>query len=130
MKTLVQLTDRMLTSNAGLILIAPYLRNPEFRSALSRASRIKKSSGCISDVDIVCSFNRHARSREVRLPGHRGISRRQGFQTSSRCSNGSVHRDAPTTTRNAPRRGGRCVARFQPYDHCHRVRAGQAVSKR
>jgi len=43
----------MLTSNAGLLLIAPHLRNPDYRNALTRASRIKKNSRFISDVDIV-----------------------------------------------------------------------------
>lgn len=56
MKTLVQLTDQKLTSNAGLLLIAPHLRNAEFRNALTLASRVKKSSGFISDVDIVSSW--------------------------------------------------------------------------
>lgn len=56
MKTLLQLTDHMLTSNAGLLLIAPHLRNADFRNALTRASRVKKSSGFISDIDIVSSW--------------------------------------------------------------------------
>lgn len=56
MKTILELTDQNLTSNAGLILIAPHLKNKEFRLALTRASRIVKTSGVISDVDIICCW--------------------------------------------------------------------------
>jgi hypothetical protein len=56
MKTLLQLAEENLTSNAGLILIAPYLKNKEFRKEIHAASRIIKQSGVISDVDIVCCW--------------------------------------------------------------------------
>jgi hypothetical protein len=56
MKTLLQLTDQNLTSNAGLLLIAPYLKNKEFRSEIRKATRVVKGSGVISDVDIICCW--------------------------------------------------------------------------
>ena len=56
MKVLTELTDQNLTSNAGLILIGPYLKSKEFRQAITEVSNIKKRSGVISDADIICSW--------------------------------------------------------------------------
>lgn len=56
MKMFLELTDKDLTSNAGLFLVGPYLRNEEFRRGIRSASRVKKKSGVISDVDIICSW--------------------------------------------------------------------------
>jgi hypothetical protein len=56
MKTLLELTDQNLTSNAGLILIGPYLKSKEFRQAITDVSNLVKTSGVISDIDIICSW--------------------------------------------------------------------------
>ncbi len=50
MKTLLQLTDQDITSNAGLLLIAPHLKNKEFRNAINAVSLVKKTSGVINDA--------------------------------------------------------------------------------
>ena len=56
MKMFLELTDKDLTSNAGLFLVGPYLRNGEFRRGIRSASSVKKTSGVISDIDIICSW--------------------------------------------------------------------------
>ena len=56
MKTLLELTDQNITSNAGLLLIAPYLQNKEFREEIMSASRVIKTTGVISDYDIICCW--------------------------------------------------------------------------
>jgi len=56
MKILVELADNNLTSHAGLVLIGPYLKSKDFRRAIDRVSTIKKTSGVISDVDIICCW--------------------------------------------------------------------------
>ena len=56
MKTLLELTDKDITSNAGLLLIGPYLKNKEFRQEILSVSRVIKLSGVISDVDIICCW--------------------------------------------------------------------------
>jgi hypothetical protein len=56
MNILLQITDQDITSHAGLIHIGPYLKSKEFRNAVNSVSRIKKTSGVIPDVDIICCW--------------------------------------------------------------------------
>jgi hypothetical protein len=56
MKVLLQLTDQDITSHAGLIHIGPYLKSKEFRNAVNSVTNIKKTSGVIPDIDIICCW--------------------------------------------------------------------------
>jgi hypothetical protein len=56
MKTLLQIAEEKLASNAGLYLIASYLKNKEFRDDIRAASHIVKASGVITDEDIICCW--------------------------------------------------------------------------